>query len=232
MGKFIYTFRRYEKKYLLSQKQYERLMTVFSERMRPDAYGRTEICNLYCDTPDRLLIRRSLEKPLYKEKLRLRTYGVPKEDSTAFLEIKKKYQKIVYKRRLDLPYRAAMEYLQGGALPKVGQIPKEIDWFMKSYPGIAPSTALFYEREALIDREQPDLRVTFDSDLLWRTHDLDLTLGAYGNALLRPEQRLMEIKIPGAMPLWLAHLLSEESVFPLSYSKYGRAFCENLQCIK
>lgn len=224
MGKFIYTFKRYEKKYILSKEKYDLLLAIISRYMHPDDYGETVICSLYCDTPDYLLIRRSLDKPIYKEKLRIRCYGVPKENSTAFIEIKKKFKKIVYKRRLDTTYAEAVNYIKTGSLEVEGQIKNELDWFRQSYNGLAPTVALFYTRTAYIDNEGSELRITLDKDLMWRKNELDLTLGAYGEPLLEKDEYLMEIKIPGAMPIWLANTLSELEIFPISYSKYGNAF--------
>ena len=223
-AKFTYTFRRYEKKYYITAEQAEALLNKIGDRMTPDEYGETVICNLYYDTPDYLLIRRSLDKPLYKEKLRVRCYGVPNEDSTAFIEIKKKFQKVVYKRRLDTTYQEALKYLKTGDTCQSGQIKNELDWFLKSYKGLAPSTAVFYTRLAFFDKSNPELRITVDKDILWRRKDLDLTLGAYGEHLIDENYRLLEIKIPGAMPVWLAHILSELNIFPNSFSKYGKAF--------
>lgn len=224
MNKFTYTFKRYEKKYVISHEQKEKLLEIIRDRISADEYGETVICNLYYDTPNYLLIRRSLDKPLYKEKLRLRCYGVPNDTSTAFIEIKKKFKKVVYKRRLDTEYKKAVDYLGGGELEKQGQIKNEIDWFLKSYGSLSPAMALFYTRTAYYNTENRDLRITFDKDLMWRRQDLDLSLGAYGENLLEDGQYLMEIKIPGVMPMWLARVLSELEIFPRSYSKYGNAF--------
>jgi len=224
LAKFIYTFKRYEKKFLITKTQADLLLERIGDRMLPDEYGETVICNLYYDTPDYLLIRRSLDKPRYKEKLRIRCYGVPQKNSVTFIEIKKKFQKVVYKRRLDTTYAKAVKYLETGEIDASGQIKNELDWFLKSYNGLKPSTALFYTRKAFFDTENPELRITIDKDIMWRRDDLDLTLGAYGEPLMEDENRLLEIKIPGAVPVWLAHLLSELGIFPISYSKYGKAF--------
>ncbi len=224
MAKFIYTFKRYEKKFLITKKQSDALLQRIGDRIIPDKYGETVICNLYYDTPDYLLIRRSLDKPRYKEKLRVRCYGVPQSDSVAFIEIKKKFQKVVYKRRLDTTYSQAVNYLKTGQINISGQIKNELDWFLKSYKGLRPSTAVFYTRKAFFATENPDLRITIDKDVMWRRDGLDLTLGAYGEPLLVDDARLLEIKIPGAVPVWLAHILSELDIFPISYSKYGKAF--------
>ena len=223
-AKFTYTFRRYEKKYYITNEQAEALLFQICDRMAPDEFGETVICNLYYDTYDYLLIRRSLDKPLYKEKLRLRCYGVPNDDSTAFIEIKKKFAKVVYKRRLDTTYQRAVNYLKTGDIDTSGQIKNELDWFLKSYKNLAPSTAVFYTRKAFFDKENPELRITVDKDIMWRREDLDLTLGAYGERLIDENYRLLEIKIPGVMPVWLAHILSELNIFPNSFSKYGKAF--------
>ena len=176
-AKFTYTFQRYEKKYYITAQQAEALLNKIGDRMIPDEYGETVICNLYYDTPDYLLIRRSLDKPLYKEKLRLRCYGVPNEDSVAFIEVKKKFAKVVYKRRLDTTYQKAVNYLKTGDINLSGQIKNELDWFLKSYKGLAPSTALFYTRKAFFDKTNPELRITIDKDIMWRRDDLNLILG-------------------------------------------------------
>lgn len=222
--KFIYTFRRYEKKYLVTKEQADELLKRIGHRMLPDKYGETVICNLYFDTGDYLLIRRSLDKPRYKEKLRIRCYGEPDENSVAFIEIKKKFCKVVYKRRLDTTYKKAIEYIKTGETELSGQIKNELDWFLKCYGKLRPSTALFYTRKAFFDAENPELRITVDKDIMWRKDDLDLTLGAYGERLIDDKYRLLEIKIPGAFPVWLAHELSELEIFPMSFSKYGKAF--------
>ena len=132
-AKFTYTFRRYEKKYYITAEQTEAFFNKIGDRMQPDEYGETVICNLYYDTPDYLLIRRSLDKPIYKEKLRIRSYGVPNEESVAFVEIKKKFQKVVYKRRLDTTYKNAVKYLKTGDINLSGQIKNELDWFLKRW---------------------------------------------------------------------------------------------------
>lgn len=229
MSKFTYTFKRYEKKYYITALQADMLLQKIGDRMVPDEYGETVICNLYYDTPNYLLIRRSLDKPLYKEKLRLRCYGIPNNDSTTFIEIKKKFQKVVYKRRLDTTYGKAIKYLKTGEFEASGQIKNELDWFLKNYQGLMPSTALFYKRKAFFDFENPELRITIDRDVFWRRQDLDLTLGAYGERLIDQNYRLLEVKIPGVLPVWLAHILSELNIFPNSFSKYGKAFLEYIK---
>ena len=221
-------FKRYEKKYWLTAAQQDALLTAMRPYMIPDRYGRYTICNLYYDTPDYRLIRASLEKPVYKEKLRVRSYGVPEADGTVFVELKKKYDGVVYKRRVTAPLPAVGPFLTGGlsAVP-FGQIGREIAYFQSLYH-TEPKVFIGYDRLAFAGRDDPELRITFDTGLRWRSAALDLRAGDYG-APLRPDGRvLMEIKIPGVCPLWLGRLLSEIGAFPTSFSKYGACYCEHL----
>lgn len=210
---------------MLNTAQYETVLRLLDGRMRPDEYGRSLVCSLYYDTPDFRLIRTSMQKPRYKEKLRLRTYGVPTADTLAFAEIKKKYKGIVYKRRVMLPYSDAMSWLSGerGA-PDGGQISREIDYMKGYYAPISPACVLCYDRVAYYSDQDEGLRVTFDENIRYRFTDLDLTLGDSGEYLTHEGQYMMEIKIPGGMPLWLARGLSEARIFPTSYSKYANAY--------
>lgn len=221
-------FKRVEQKYLLDEAQYRALRKALSGSMAQDQYGRHTICNLYFDTEDYRLIRTSLEKPVYKEKLRLRTYGVPTQDSTCFVEIKKKFRGVVYKRRVELSLAETRAWLRDEWMPEgYGQIHREIDWFMKYYQP-TPKMFLAYDRVALFGLEDGQLRVTFDKDIRWRPHDLDLTHGDAGRMLLPRDQHLMEVKIPGAMPLWMAELFDGLNIRPTSFSKYGSAYRQML----
>lgn len=225
MGKFQGIFKRYEKKYLLNERQYRELMTFLSDKMTVDQYGKTKICNIYFDTPSHLLVRRSIEKPKYKEKLRLRTYGVPQNDSTAFIELKKKFDGVVYKRRISANLSEAMGYLcKTAPLKDRTQISNEIDWFLSFYGGIRPAMYLSYDRIALYGNEDNNLRLTVDTNITYRQTDLDLAKGSYGAKLLRDGWYLVEIKIPGSMPLWLSEELTRLRIFPTSFSKYGTAY--------
>ncbi|MDF2942857.1 MAG: molecular chaperone [Herbinix sp.] len=225
MSQYQDTFKRYEMKYLLDEKKYKLLRQRLQEEMVVDNYGKTTICNIYFDTPEHLLIRTSLEKPIYKEKLRLRSYGTPMEGDTVYVELKKKYKGIVYKRREKMELSRAEKYLYDGEpVNKPSQITKEIDWFLKSYKDLVPAMYISYSRIAMYGIEDANLRVTFDSDLLWREEELWLGCGVWGNSLLEEAQQLMEIKIPGAMPLWLSHQLDELEIYPISFSKYGRGY--------
>ena len=217
-------FQRYEKKYLVTQQQFNQLARVFSPRMVPDRFAQSTISNIYYDTPDFRLIRRSLDRPPYKEKLRLRTYQAPAADTEVFLEIKKKFDHIVYKRRIGMPYGQAVAYLEGQQEAGHGQIAQEIEWFRAFYHDLRPAMFIYYDRLAIADREQPDLRITFDSGICWRADHLDLVSGTEGRPLLEAGTCLMEIKIPQAAPFWLSRALSEAGVFPTHFSKYGAAY--------
>lgn len=218
-------FQRYEKKYLLSKEQYRQIMLRFGGILELDRYGRHRIGNIYLDTPDYRLIRTSLEKPVYKEKVRLRGYGEFWEmDGRVFLELKKKYDHVVYKRRIEMEYEEAWQYLYGGIRPeRQDQIFQELDFCIGKY-GLKPMAYIAYERMAYTCSGDSGLRVTFDQDILGRSDDLELTYGAYGKCLLDPGQVLMEIKVPGAVPLWMSQTFSELGIFPTSYSKYGRFY--------
>lgn len=225
MSQYQDVFERYEKKYLLSEEQYEAFRWRLKGHMTVDDYGKTDICNIYFDTPDYRLIRTSLEKPVYKEKLRLRSYGVPDEDGEVFIELKKKYKGVVYKRRVDMTLKEAKHYLyKRKPAEQSTQIIREVDWFLDYYRTIEPEMYISYERIALYGNKDPNLRVTFDANITWRKEALSLEQGIWGNALLNQGQRLLEIKIPGAMPLWLSAILDELEIYPVSFSKYGRAY--------
>lgn len=214
-------FERYEKKYMITLEQYHALISSMITKIEADRYGKYTICNVYFDTPDYRLIRDSLEKPVYKEKLRLRSYGVPTDEDRVYLELKKKFDGVVYKRRAELPLKDARKYLYYGIRPEQpGQILKEIDYTYQLYQA-RPMVYLAYERIAFFGKEDPELRITFDMNIRARDYNLELNRGSYGIPLLEKGQLLMEVKIPGAMPAWMSHLFSELEIYPVSYSKYG-----------
>lgn len=217
-------FKRYELKYLLGAEQYAAVREVMQERMVPDAYGKSRICNLYFDTPDCRIIRRSLEKPVYKEKLRLRSYGPVGPDGAVYAELKKKYQSVVYKRRVGMTRAGAKEFLKDPQ-PDT-QIGREIAYFLTVYPDAAPMVWLSYAREAFFGADDPDFRMTFDTDVLARWEDLSLGSGIYGTSVLPQGKILMEVKVRDAVPLWLTHCLSAAQIRQTSFSKYGTAYLQ------
>ena len=228
--KDILIFRRVEKKYRLTPALKDALLQEVGCHLTPDAHGRNTICSLYLDTPDHLIIRNSIIARTYKEKLRLRSYGTPTPDEHVFLEIKKKFKGVVYKRRVILTNAEAMAYIAGGPKPLDCQIMSEIDYAMHFYRHPQPAMLIAYEREAYFDKDLPSLRLTFDTNVRYRTDDLHLDHGHHGTLLLPDDVILMEIKTDGAMPMWLARALSNCGIKPSSFSKYGTAYsiCEGL----
>ncbi len=218
-------FQRYEIKYLMTQQQQHELYGLMLPYMQPDQFKRSTICNVYYDTPDKQLIRKSLEGPCYKEKLRVRSYGTAKADSLVFVELKKKYKGIVYKRRMDMKEKTAGSYLNNAVhLPYSTQISKEIDYFMKFYGKLEPAVFLSYEREAFMGTKNADFRMTFDKNILMRTYDMDLKKGVYGTPLLKEDLVLLEVKTAYGIPAWLLSFLSGNQIYKISFSKYGYAY--------
>ena len=215
-------FQRHETKYLLSSAQRARLEAILAEHMTPDAWGRSTICSVYYDTPSGTLARRSMEHPLYKEKIRLRSYGDTVR-STVFLELKKKYDGVVYKRRCELSPERAQGFLTGRAEPRT-QIERELAWSIGRYPGLCPSIYLAYERDAFYDPADHDVRLTLDQNVRFRTTNLSFGRGSFGEPLMDESQTLMEVKTGQAMPLWLTQFLSEERLFKSTFSKYSCAY--------
>ena len=213
-------FRRIEKKYLLDKRQYDAMIDGMAGHMVPDRYTNYEINNVYYDTVHFDLIRTSLEKPVYKEKLRVRSYGVPGGDDTVFVELKKKFDGVVYKRRITMNAEEAAWSVNSGHIDRSDQISKEINWFLHTLHPL-PLTYIGYDREAYAGIENPELRVTFDTNLRGRSYNVDLQDGDYGRYILPKDVVLMEIKIPDSTPLWLSHLLSSNQIYSLSFSKYG-----------
>ena len=228
MGKktFKDKFQRFETKYVISKEKLAALLAEFEDYMVEDEHAYSTISNLYYDTPTYQMIRESLEKPYFKEKLRVRTYdAAPAENSQVFLEIKKKVRKIVYKRRIATDLLAAEAYL-GGEQERIddSQIRSEIDWLTQRYQGVEPRMFIYYNRYSMKGREDENVRITIDHDVTYRSHQLSLLAGTHGENLLPDNHVIMEIKVPGAYPLWLTEILDRHQVFSKSFSKYGVAY--------
>lgn len=217
-------FNRVEKKYKLTEEKFHAFWQDLMAYMQVDEFGKHTISNIYYDTPDDLLIRRSIDKPKYKEKLRLRSYGTPTLGDDVFLEIKKKYNGIVNKRRIQLPLQFAYDYLNYGVHPfETTQILQEMDYFLSLYD-LSPKLLLAYERVALFGKEDPAFRVTFDTNIRSRTEDLRLEHGSEGTLLFDDNTHLMEVKITNSTPLWFSKLLAKHEVYNCSFSKYGSVY--------
>ena len=229
----ISTFQRREVKYMLSMEQFEALLPIIYEHMNPDKYcvdGKEYgIYNIYYDTPDHFLIRQSIDKPYYKEKLRLRSYYSPASpDDTVFLEVKKKVGGIVTKRRVATTLREAETYLQTRVKPYYErfidqQVMKEFDVFLNRYD-CKPKQYISYQRAAFFGKEDKDFRLTFDRKNTARREDISLSRESYGEQLIGADQRLMEIKVPGSVPMWMTQALSALEIRRGSFSKYGTAY--------
>ncbi len=217
-------FRRYEKKYFLTENQYEAFRKTAAPHIKPDDYAEYTLCNIYYDTDNYSLIRASLEKPVYKEKLRVRSYGVPGGHDRVFVELKKKYDGVVYKRRVSMENCRVQAFLKNGEqCGEINQIGREIEYFQSLYRS-EPAAFIAYDREAFQGRDDPELRVTFDTNIRYRLDRLSLSEGDDGLPLLDNGLILMEIKIPDACPLWLCRALSGLEITPVSFSKYGTCY--------
>ena len=220
----IMIFKRKEKKYLLSAEEKNMFLSKIREKLVPDKHGKNTICSLYLDTPDYLLIRNSIDAVSYKEKLRIRSYGTPKSDTMVFFEIKKKYKGVVYKRRVSMTVDEAFRYVDSGIPPMDTQIMREIDYLMRFYRQPKPDVCILCEREAFFTADNPDVRLTFDENLRYRRGFPDESNINGGTPITRGDQYILEIKTPGAMPLWMAQALSECKIYPRSFSKYAHAY--------
>ena len=226
---YISVFRRYELKYLLTREQKQVVLEHIAPYMELDRYGRTTICNVYYDTASYRLIRRSIEKPAYKEKLRIRSYGRASADSTVFVELKKKYDGVVYKRRIAMTEPDAFSWLcNRSSSPSDSQIVREIEYFMDYYQDLRPTMFLSYEREAYYQNDGGDFRITFDDNILCRSNDLSLDSEPYGCTILPQDMVLMELKCSGAIPLWMVDVLSRNKIYKTSFSKYGTAYAKTV----
>ncbi len=219
-----HSFRRYEKKFLLTEKQYKNILPLLESGIKEDEYGIHTICNIYFDTDSFDLIRASVRRPVYKEKFRLRSYGVPGSEDFIFAEIKKKSEGVVYKRRVEAYPDEINAFICGEyLLDDDPQIQREIRWFLDLHRP-SPKVFIGYERAAYTGRDDSELRVTFDWNMRWRTGCKDLREGSSGELILPDNKIVMEVKTPGAVPLWLAKILSESGIYPCSFSKYGTCY--------
>lgn len=228
----IEVFNRFEHKYMLDRETFIKVIEVMDKHMEIDSHNIGHkpytIANIYFDTPDDYLIRTSLQKPEYKEKLRLRAYGVPNIDSKVYLEIKKKYRGIVNKRRTTLKLSEAYSFVKSGKAPEPKeymnrQVLRELEYFLKVYD-LSPKVYLAYDRIAYFEKDNKDLRISFDMNIRSRRYDLAPEAGDYGERLLADDVYLMEIKTSLAKPLWLTHMLTELNIKRKSFSKYGTEF--------
>lgn len=220
-------FERIEKKYRITAAQKEAVLREIGGRLLEDRFCRSTIQSLYLDTPDHRIIRNSIEAKghsVYKEKIRVRSYGTPGREDKVFFELKKKYKGIVYKRRICMTLAEAERYLEEGICPKDSQIMREIDYAMDFYGRPKPAVMICYEREAYAIQGHPALRITFDSNVRYRDRELSLGKGSQGIPITGSGEYLLEVKSDGAIPVWLSEVLDRNKVYPSSFSKYGTAY--------
>ena len=222
MKDVIQVMKRYELKYRLTKEQVEFFKTKVLGHMKVDKYGLTTISSLYYDTPTYSLINRSIEKPLFKEKIRLRSYGIAKEDSPVFLEIKRKNEKIVYKRRIVSKEDKVNRFLSEGEEFDKNQISRELEAFRENYKVLEPKYLIIYDRIAYY-QENSDVRITLDMNPRYRTTDLNLHTSTEGTSLLEEGEAILEVKVQHSIPLWLVEILTEGKIYQTSFSKVGTA---------
>jgi hypothetical protein len=217
-------FERIEKKYLLTEKQKNNLLKIIDKNIEKNDYFFSEIRNIYFDNSENELIRQSIEKPLYKEKVRIRSYGKPNIEDNIFLEIKKKFNGIVYKRRIEVKLKDIYKYLQTGILNcENEQIFKEINYCLKKY-NLKPAIFISYERYSYLGKEDKNFRITFDTNINYREHNLKIEKDDNNVSLIGKENYLMEVKSLNSMPIWFTKALSDLKIYPISFSKYGEIY--------
>lgn len=222
-------FQRNETKYLITEKQCTALLEDLKEHIRPDEFGDYLVQNLYYDTKNWDIIRKSIEKPLYKEKMRLRCYGTLTEQRKLFLELKKKYKGVVYKRRVAFPAIKKMNAeIRDLIEEEATQISRELAFHLFKNP-VDEKMYLSHKRRAFAGVEDKELRITFDKDIRYRIRDLDFKMPDVGTSILSADMVILEIKVGGGMPLWLTQALSKHKIFPRSFSKYGTCYADHLQ---
>lgn len=223
-------FKRYELKYRITEAQKAKILKAMEPYMEADRYGKSTIRNIYFDTDDFILARHSIAKPAFKEKLRIRSYSRADADSTVFVELKRKYDHVVYKRRVGVTEKEAVDWIcRGMSTVHDDQVSREIDYFLSLYDGIRPALYLCYDRVAYRMKDGSDFRVTFDTNILCREHDLSLESDPYGTSILEDGMVLMELKCSGGLPVWMTRILSKERIYKTSFSKYGTAYCRFME---
>ena len=225
----IVVMKRYELKYLLDAEKTEYLKGRLVGHMEVDSFGLTSIASLYYDTPNFRLIRASVEKPPFKEKIRLRSYGLATDTSPVFLELKRKAYGIVYKRRVQSTIPLVQKFFAGeGDICAGGQINREITTFRDYYQKLVPACLIIYDRVAYFE-PGGDLRLTIDHNPRYRSEDLSLKSSMDGTPLLGEGWTILEVKVQDAMPLWLTEILSTGKIYKGSFSKYGEAYRQQLE---
>lgn len=215
------SFLRNEKKYILSQENYDKINNKLKNFILPDKYPSNQLMTVYYDSDDYKLINKSIEKPLYKEKLRIRSYGPPLDNDKIFVELKRKFDGVVYKQRTKATYKDVLNNIYDCEFDDK-QVGKEIKYLFGIYKDLKPKIFISCNRTYYIGKDNNDLRITFDDNLKYRLGDAYLNKNI--NDKLLTDKKIMEIKVKGAFPLWLSRILNELKIYPTSYSKVGNAY--------
>lgn len=216
-------FERVETKYVLTKEEYELLMKKIHKHLNQDEYFKTTICNIYFDTDNYDLINKSIDKPIYKEKVRLRSYNVPSLSDYVFFEIKSKFKGTVYKRRIKIKLSDYYNYLINHQYDENNQIMKEIDYLITRY-NLKPKLMLSYDRTSYYDKDNKNFRITFDQNIRSRDDELNLEYGDAGKLYFDKPMYIMELKSLGSLPIWFTKVLSNLKIYPKSFSKYGNIY--------
>ncbi|MDO4889673.1 MAG: polyphosphate polymerase domain-containing protein [Candidatus Saccharibacteria bacterium] len=218
-------FRRVETKYILTPAEFKALLALIVPYIEKDRYFKATNCSVYYDTDSRYLAIHSMEKPMYKEKVRVRSYNVPKSlDDPVFIEIKKKYAGIGNKRRITTTLGEFYHYEKTGKLETENpQIKAELDHCFKFYC-LRPALYVAYDRLSFCGKNDGHFRLTFDQNVRSREQDLKLEHGDKGENYFRNGEIVMEVKALNAYPIWFTRALSNLKIYPASFSKYGRIY--------
>lgn len=224
---YIDTFERVEHKYLLSKSQANKLYSYIRDYIQDDIYPQYSLHNIYLDSSNYTMISRSIEGPQYKEKLRIRSYGDPDDSGFIYVEMKKKYAGIVYKRRIQIKENELNDFFNG-SLKIDNQILHEIEYMEQIYHP-QPKIFIGYDRRAFSGKYENDVRITFDTNIRYRLDHLSLHDDYPDTYLLHDDQCLLEVKVMDRYPLWLTHALTSMHLTRTSFSKYGTIYTNILR---
>lgn len=224
-------FNRYEQKFLIPIDQIDHIKEQIGPYVTQDdnaSLSHYTICNIYYDTTNDEIIKRSVSKPMFKEKLRLRCYGEPKQGDIMFLEIKKKLNGFVNKRRTSISYEDACMLIHEKVMPikksyHNSQVLNEIYFYVKNKQ-LIPRISLSYDREAYYAIDDESIRLTFDYNMTSRRDNVNLGRTHEDTLIVQDERAILEVKTTGALPLWLTNILTANQIYPNSFSKYGTEF--------
>lgn len=221
----IETMSRHDIKYIIDEKTVGELRKcLLANNMRKQIHDSDLVVSAYCDTDDFASIRKCIDDPKHKEKIRIRSYGPIGDDDLAYLEIKRKENGLLTKRRVKVRYGDIPGILSGSQKMQ-GEFGDELDDFLSRYPNSEPRIRISYERESYkAEDESSDLRVTLDHDIRYKVGKGIRLDGSDGTCLMSPRRYIIEIKTLGETPKWLDMFFKSRSLKPRSYSKYAKAY--------